>query len=104
VNDTISIGYLPKGARVIDAALYSASTGATGIFDLGWAANGVDSADDNGFISAADAGGQAVYAKMGAVPGALKKFEAETLVQIKCTEITANTSGTIKAAIFYVMD
>ncbi len=105
-NDTISIGKLPAGARVINAQIFiPASMGATGIFDVGYAANGVDSADPNAFILAADAGGQAVLGvpTLGSV-GLFKKFSVETEIIITCTELTVATSGIIHCAIEYIMD
>lgn len=105
LNDTIDIGYLPKGARIVGAWIaIPASLGTGGILDLGWAANGVESADADGLIDGADAGGQAVFKAMSSEPGALVKFSAETLIQLKCDEASSLSAGKIKAAVLYVMD
>lgn len=105
LNDTIDIGYLPKGARVVGAWIsIPASLGTGGILDLGWASNGTESADADGLVNGCDAGGQAAFLSMTVEPGALVKFSAETLIQLKCDEASSATSGTVKACVLYVMD
>ena len=105
-GDTVSIGKIPAGARVVDARVFvPASSGTNGIFTLGYAANGVDSLDADAFIVSADCGGQKVWA----VPtldsaGMMKKFTVETEIQLACTETTSNASGVIYAEIQYIMD
>lgn len=108
IGDIIKIGKLPKGARVLEAVLVSDSMGTTGIFDLGWAASadGLELADANGFISGADAGGQAVKA-LSAVsnPGLAKKFLSEVDVQLELTEATDGALGdSVKVWIEYILD
>lgn len=87
---------IPKGARVIDARVVCPATGATGIFDIGWAAGagGVELADADGFFAGIDPGAAAVDAKMvGTRPGWQKTFAEEVEVQIDCTEATAAMAG-----------
>lgn len=107
-GDVILGPKLPAGARPVQAILQSPSMGATGIFDLGWQANGVDAADQNGLVDQADAGGQAVTKlatdTAGGPAGLFKKFSVETQLVITCTEDTVNTTGTIKAVVFYVVN
>lgn len=105
-TDVVKMGTkLPVGARVVDATIACASLGTTGILKLGYAANGVDSADDDAFIASADAGGQAVFAKPAAgAAGMFKKFTAETQLVLGCSEISTNNDVEIKIAVFYVLD
>ena len=112
-GDIIEGPRLPKGARVIHAELESPNMGATGIFDLGWGDvvddNGtvVVAADQNGFVSQADAGGQAVLKSMrdtlGAA-GSLLKFTEAVPVRVTCTEDTVAITGKIKMVLYYVVD
>lgn len=110
VNDTVLGPKLPAGSKVLDAAVKSVSMGATGIFDFGWQANGVDAADPNGLVDQADAGGQAVY-KLGSTPpvgpataGVLKDFSVETQTELLVTEATANSTGVVEMFVWYVVD
>jgi hypothetical protein len=106
-NDTIDIGFLPADSRVVGAEIFvNKSLGATGIFQLGHTANGVDSADPDAFVASADAGGQAVHAKMALEAGCFKKYTVETKLQVKCTEVTDGTvlDGVITVVVFYVND
>lgn len=106
-GDTISFGKLPKNARVVDAILTSDDLGTTGSMSLGWLGNGVDAASAAGFLAAQDVHTAAIQASMlkttPAVAGQWKKFGAETQVVATLTaDCTAN--GTVRAAIFYVLD
>jgi len=105
-SDNIVLQSLPKGARVVDAIVKAPSLGTTGIFSLGYFANGVDSEDLDAFVVSADAGGQAVLAKMPAgAAGAFKKFEAETSLVLDCTEVTQAAAGLkIEVVVLYVLD
>ena len=106
IADIIKFGKLPKGARVLQATVKSASLGTTGIFTLGYPANGVDVADPDGFLVVAqgDAGGQAVQASgTGAAIG--KKFTAETEVELVFTEASdVGTSKLIQCWVQYILD
>lgn len=107
VGDVVKLGALklPKGAKVVDAIIACASLGTTGILKLGYEANGVDAADDNAFIGAADAGGQAVMAHPEAgAAGIFKTLGAETQVVLGCSEISTNTDVKIEVAVFYIVD
>ena len=104
--DTILIGKIPAGARVIDAKIFvPATSGTNGQFTLGYAANGVDIADPDAFVKLADCGGQAVLG----IPtldsaGLFKKFSVETEIILACAETTSNASGTVYAEVEYLMD
>lgn len=104
-GDLIELMKLPKGAKVVDAFVKAPSLGTTGIFDLGYKANGVDVIDENAFVSAADAGGQAVFKRMSTEAGSFKEFSVETTVILDCTEVTTAAIGlTIEVAVFYVLE
>ena len=104
IGDIAKIGKLPKGARVIEAIVLSPAD-ATGEYDLGWAANGVDAADPNGFVDAAmDTTAQLKKSSAAANnAGLYKTFGAETEVQLVGTAATTGTSGTIKVHLQYVL-
>lgn len=105
VNDVIKLMKLPKGAKVVDAIVKAPSLGATGIFDLGYEANGVDVADPNGFVSAADFGGAAAAKRMELEDGVFKEMGAESQVILTCTELTAAAATKkIEVAVFYVLE
>lgn len=107
VGDVVKLGALklPKGAKVVDAIIACASLGTTGILKLGYEANGVDAADDDAFISSADAGGQAVMQHPNAgCAGIFKTLGAETQVVLGCSEISTNNNVKIDVAVFYVLD
>jgi len=99
---------IPASSLVVDAYVkISKSLGATGIFDLGFAANGVDAADADAFVKSADAGGQAVLQRSQAGDvGILKRFTKETQTVLECTEVMdgAVLDGVIEWVIFYVND
>lgn len=105
-NDEINLFSLPKGARVVEAMVIGPSLGTTGIFSLGHRANDDDDEDPDAFIAAADMGGQAAKALSPAgSAGLLKKFESETQIYAKCTEVTTAAAGLdIEFLISYVVD
>jgi hypothetical protein len=86
---------IPAGARLIDCEVSMEAAGATGIFNLGWAASadGVEDADADGIIAAADPGAAALNRqKMPSTsPGYLKKFASEVEVQADWTEASADS-------------
>lgn len=103
--DILKLGKLPKGARVLSATLKSPDLGGTGTIDVGTLANDEgDAADQDGFIAAADASGQAVQqAGSGANIG--KKFSGETVVQAYFNGATGSATGkTIQVWIEYIVD
>ena len=102
--DFIYLGKLPKGARVIGGKVKCEAAGATGIFQIGYEANGVDAVDVDGFAAAVDPGAAAVLQELdGAAIG--KKFLAETTVVLDVTEVTADAGGdTYQVWIQYIVD
>lgn len=104
-TDFINLMVLPKGAKIVDAIVKAPSLGTTGIFDLGWLANGVDAADADGLVSAADAGGQAVAKHISTEAGLFLELGAETQIVLDCTEATDAAIGKkIEVAVFYVLE
>lgn len=105
---TIKLMTLPKGAKVVDCKVKCPSLGTTGIFSLGYEANGVDVADLDGFLVATsiDAGGQAVLGVPTLASAAIfKEFSVETQVVLTQTEDTTAALGlAIEVAIFYTME
>lgn len=97
LNDLIYIGKLPAGATIVDAFINAPSLGTTGIFSMGTAL------DEDGIITVADAGGQAVVAKAnGALIG--KKVLVETEVYLKVTEATTAASGlAVEVGVAYLL-
>ncbi len=106
-GDIIKMMKLPPKARVLDVIFSSSDLGTTGTAVVGWAANGVDNADTDGFLTTIDLNAAAINASMAAtaVPpaGQFKQFSVETQVQV---ELTASTTaaGTIKLAVLFVVD
>ena len=94
---------IPKGARLIEAEVSMPASGATGIFNLGWAAadeedisgTTLEAADDNGIIALADPGGAALDRQkmLSTVPGYMKRFDGAVEVQIDWTEASADSGG-----------
>ena len=104
IGDDILIGKLPAGARVLATRVKSDSMGTTGIFELGYQANGVDVADTDAFDASIDAGGAAVQSDGDGVAIG-KKFSAETIVQLQLTEATDSAIGdTVKVWVHYIVD
>lgn len=107
-NDVIKLMKLPAGARVLDVVVNSADldSGATGEIKVGWAANGVDAADDDGFITALDihtAAAAKAMSSLQAAAGYFKKFTVETQVEIVISGDTNATSGKIMLGVQYVV-
>ena len=102
-TDTLYLGKLPAGARVIGGMIKCPATGATGIFNVGYQANGVDAADLDAYVVGADPGAAAVSAQI-AGDGLGKKLSVETTVVLTPTEITASFTGvTLKVWLTYVV-
>jgi len=98
-NDIIYMMKIPAGSRILDAVISSPSLGTTGIVQLGTIA------DPDRYIASADAGGQAVRAKMPAgAAGEFEELAVETQLALKCTEISTEITGIVKVAVYYVMD
>jgi hypothetical protein len=77
---------------------------------VGWEANSVDSADDDGFLASVDLNTAADTVSMSDqsnMPGFGKKFSiggGDTQISITMTQATTATSGSIKLAVFYSVD
>jgi hypothetical protein len=93
---------IPKNAVLVDARFICPDSGATGTFDIGWAASAeldsagspVVAASAAGIFSAQDTGTAAVDARMsGTVAGYNKLFAAAVEVQIDCTAVTTALKG-----------
>lgn len=98
VNDTILVGNLPANSRILNGGIQiNKSLGATGIVDLGHGASSDEdgnaiSADPNGIVSGADAGGQAVRKESDLSSVAcFNRFGAETSIYATCTEVMDGT-------------
>ena len=112
VNDEILLADLPEGAKLLDAVVKSPSLGTTGILEMGIKASedrdGNTLAEDSDYlVDSADAGGQAVFARMGASAANLEPGFGVTLGQatqpyLLCTEASdAGTGVKIEVAIYY---
>jgi hypothetical protein len=103
LDDTIKIGTLPNGAKVVGAGIrIPVSLGTTGIFDLG------TTDDVDGFVDGCDAGGQAAV-KLASTEAMLgKKFNSSSDamdVYLRCAEATDASSGDlIYAWVEYVLE
>jgi hypothetical protein len=103
---------IPKGARVLDFEVSAEASGATGIYDLGWAAseeldsNGVavEAADPDGFIQQVDPGAAAINRQVmpSTRPGYMKKFAAAVEVQADFTEATADAGDDTYEFVCYI--
>jgi hypothetical protein len=117
-NDVIEFCKVPAGATVIGGFLQGADidTGTEAFdLDIGWASNGTDSADTDGFGNFGVMDGDAV-SQFRPVAGiyypfvniiqdnGFKKFAAETKI-IGTVNAAANAGGTglLKVVVFYVM-
>lgn len=115
--DIVNICKVPAGATVIGGFLQGADidTGTEALeLDVGWAANGTDVADPDGFLDSGVVSGDAI-AEFRPVAGiyypfaniiqsaGFKTFAAETTITVTVTA-AANAGGTglIKVVVFYV--
>jgi hypothetical protein len=97
--DFLSLGYLPKGARVVDAGLCAPSLGTTGMFTLGTVA------DPDGFVGTLDVGGQAAVKKASTEALIGSQMADRTQVILDCSEATDAAIGlTLVAWVEYVME
>jgi hypothetical protein len=99
---------LPKGARIVDAAIKIPASGATGQFDVGWAAGaeGDLAADQDALFAGLDPGDAAVDSELARTSAAyMKKLEEEATIQLTCLEATADSGGDeYELSVFYVID
>lgn len=110
-NDIWNVCKLPKGARILDALLQFPDMGTAGTLALGMdgGTNSLETADDDAFITAADANSAADAVSMkgqmeagGANAGFLKQLADEVTLQVKTPTAFTVTSGTIKGYVLYV--
>ncbi len=108
VNDEILLPFIPASSIVTDAKIkIDKSLGATGIFELGHKANGVDAEDSDAFVVAADGGGQAALKRANELnAGIFKRFSKETQLFLKCTEVMDGSvlDAVISVEVEYVND
>lgn len=114
-GDTVKVGRLPAGAKVLSARLFGADLGGAGSLKLGNSASldssGDDTADDDSFITAADSSGQAYDVSdnaSAAMRGAaihLVRFVKEVDVLLKFNGVTAGATGAIiYTRVEYIVD
>lgn len=110
-TSTIDFGFIPEGSRIVDAKLIIPATlGATGIFTMGFDAH-VDQdgsavvADPNALILSADAGGQAVFARMIAAAAGygVKIGSGGAQINVTCTEAGV-AAGQMYIEVHYIND
>ena len=87
-GDRLLLGPLPASSLFLNAKVHlDKSLGATGIFNLGYLANGVDAEDTDAFVTGADGGGQSALAETDKdSAGLYKRFSKETFLVLICTE------------------
>jgi hypothetical protein len=106
---------IPKGARLVHCEVSMEASGATGIFDLGWAASAeldsdgvaIEAADADGIIASVDPGAAAIEKQLmpSTRPGYCKLFNAAVEVQADWTEVSADSGGdTLEVLAFIVVD
>lgn len=116
-SDVYQMCRVPAGATVLGGRIYSddIDTNATETLDLdvGWAANGTDAADPDGFGNLGVLGTDTVagikpeggynYAFGGVlVTDGPKTFAAETVVQVTCVATAATfAAGTLSVVVYY---
>ena len=108
VGDRILGPKVPASSIVTDAKVkISKSLGATGIFNAGFLANGVDAEDTDAFVISADGGGQAYLKRANSDNlGIFKRFSEETQIVLICTEFLDGTvlDAVIELEVEYVND
>lgn len=123
LSDVIKFGFLPKGARVLEAYVKGNDWGTVGKIDLGWAASAeldstgvaLEAASSTGFLSAKtlqSTGGDGVRCSIGpagdnvAPPaGILKSFAGAVQIQAVVNEASnVGTGATIEVVIEYVIE
>jgi len=97
LNDVVDFLKLPAGALVTDVIFKSGNVGGT--FNLGYKANGVDSAAPAAWLS-----GQAAnaVARTAVLAGMFKQFTAETVVSAVAAT-AGSAAGDIEVAVEYVI-
>lgn len=109
--DIIHLGFIPQGARVVGYWLKTDDLDASGgTIDLGWAASadGVETADADGFLAAVDvttSGGiSSNHTSQANMAGLGKLFSAQVAVTATILGDTDATTGDIEVCIQYVID
>lgn len=114
VGDIWQLCKLPAGAVVV-GGYFAASDIDTGVetldIDLGWAANGAEAADSDGFANMGVISGDSVVDVTNGVVANMRPlgftsfptFTKETTVQAQCVAVAAaGGTGTISCVIYYV--
>lgn len=108
-GDVIKFMKIPAGCRVLEACMFwddmDGSTGAAG--SLGYADNGIDGASANGLVLANGFDNAGVATSGSATVGLMKKFSAETQVQVALTGTTGTPVAAgkkIRATVLYALD
>jgi hypothetical protein len=108
-TDTIDLFKLPKGATVIGGSVSAPASGATGTFDIGWlgGTDSLETADPNGLFAAVDPGNAAIdrQTMTSLVAGYRHKMLDEVIIQLDCSQITADAGGDKwEVEVYYVVD
>lgn len=102
IGDYLHFGKLPKGAKILSVLVLCPSLGATGIFDLGFAATDTAVEDADALVASVDAGGQQVKQ---AYPILLDALSEEKELIAKFTEATAAANNVkMKLVVQFVVD
>ena len=115
LNSKVQLCRLPAGAVVLGGEFFTTDgdTGAEALdMDLGWAANGAEAADPDGFVNGGLLTGDAITDLQAAgfnrrpfitVPGKTQ-FTRETVVEAKCiAEATTFQAFSIACVVYYVV-
>lgn len=116
-GDIFEMCRVPRGAIVVDGFIRAddMDTGTEALdMDIGWAANGVDAADPDGFGNLGVWSGDAVtdvkpevginYRFQGVLKDGPKAFGAETVIQVEANAAAATfAAGTLYVGVYYVM-
>lgn len=109
-SDVIKMMKLPSGSRVHNVIFYFDDLDASGgTIDVGWEANLVDAADQDGFLAVVDvtsAGLVDMIDDQPTRPGVFKKFDqlgGDTQISLTTVGDTDATTGTVKLAIEYAI-
>lgn len=116
-GDIFEMCRVPKGAVVVDGFVRAddIDTGTEALdMDIGWAANGVDAVDTDGFGNLGTWTGDAVtdlrpevqiyYPFNGVLKDGPKSFSAETVIQLYAnTASNAGHTGTVYVGVYYLL-
>lgn len=102
VGDYVHFGKLPKGAKILSVLVLCPSLGATGIFNLGFAATETAVEDDDALVASVDVGGQQVKQSYPILGDALTE-EKELIAKFTEASAAANTLK-LKVVVQFVVD